>query len=219
MNKRRDYILVFFLLVLFFIFNICCSFHNKKYNTELRDELLKMGELDQNVRIRYGKVTFKNKEHLKENETFLPKERMDGEGKRVFEIIKNVDENNTKRLKEIINEYGWPGYSLVGKKASNCAWLIVQHSGDIEFQKYCLEFIEKAVKNGESSWKNMAYLTDRILVAEGEAQIYGTQFKPENGRMAPFPIRDERNVNNRRREVGLNTLEEYTKQMNKRIPK
>lgn len=77
----------------------------------------------------------------------------------------------------------------------------MQHCGDIEFQKCCLEAIEETAKNSEASWKHVAYLTDRIVVAEGKEQIYGTQFRPENGRMVPFPIRDEEDVNNRRRKV------------------
>lgn len=49
---------------------------------------------------------------------------------------KNVDIENTKKLRAIINKYGWPDANLVGVEASHLAWLIAQHSDhDIKFQK------------------------------------------------------------------------------------
>lgn len=122
MNKKRSCVVVFLLMIVLSIsFNSCSSFFNEKCNTELRDELRKMGRLDQNVRIRNSKVILENRRYLEKDEIFLPKERMDREGRRVFDEIRRVDEENTRRLKEIVDEYGWPSYSLVGKKASNCA--------------------------------------------------------------------------------------------------
>jgi hypothetical protein len=37
---------------------------------------------------------------------------------------KSVDKNNTIILRRIIKDYGWPTINLVGKKASNNAWLL-----------------------------------------------------------------------------------------------
>ena len=51
---------------------------------------------------------------------------------------------------------------------------------------------------------------------EDKKQIYGTQFRKDNGNMVPYPIEDALNVNKRRKEVGLGTLEDYMIQMNKR---
>ena len=43
----------------------------------------------------------------------------------------SVDKANQKRIKQIVGKYGWPTISLVGKRASNAAWLIVQHAPDL----------------------------------------------------------------------------------------
>ena len=47
-----------------------------------------------------------------------------------------------------------------------------------------------------------------------QPQIYGTQFdEDDDGWPVPFPIEDPENVNERRLSLGLNTLEEHTREM------
>mgnify|MGYP001595563003 CR=1 FL=1 len=47
-----------------------------------------------------------------------------------------TDKKNTTELKKIIKKYGWPTIPLVGKRASFCAWLLVQHADHHrQFQK------------------------------------------------------------------------------------
>jgi len=58
-----------------------------------------------------------------------------------------IDNENTKILKQIILEYGWPTISMAGKEASNAAWVIAQHADhDISFQKLCLSLLKQAQK-------------------------------------------------------------------------
>jgi hypothetical protein len=181
---------------------------------DLRRELLTMLEKDQAIR----------EEHLvvmttatPPGEVFVPKEALDEASQALFEEMKALDEAHTARMVEIVEAYGWPGYSLVGEDGSDAAWILVQHSGDVAFQKRCLALLTEAAERGQADWRHVAYLTDRVLVAEGEAQIYGTQFKPEQGRMVPFPIQDEEKVDARRERVGLSPLEEYSRQMNEHL--
>ena len=63
--------------------------------------------------------------------------------------------------------------------------------------------------------KNLALLTDRVLLAEGKKQLYGTQFTFVNGKLKPHPIQDEANVDKRRAEAGLPPLAEYAKMLEK----
>ena len=124
--------------------------------------------------------------------------------------IARVDKRNTARLKEIIDEHGWPGRSLVGERASRSAWLLALHADlDHKFQERALELME-AMEPGEIDPRDIAYLKDRVLVAEGEEQIYGTQFGCRGGDLVPrTPIVDEKDVDERRAEVGLEPLDEY----------
>ena len=121
-----------------------------------------------------------------------------------------IDTKSTARMKEIIAKYGWPGKSLVGEDGASTAWLLVQHADlDRAFQKECLPLSEKAAKTGEASETDYAYLYDRVAVADGLPQRYGTQFM-EGG---PQPIEDEAHVDERRKAIGLGTMAEYAKDM------
>ncbi|MFH1314819.1 MAG: DUF6624 domain-containing protein [Candidatus Uhrbacteria bacterium] len=127
-----------------------------------------------------------------------------------------VDHRNTERMKIIIDEMGWLSISKVGEKGSSNAWLLVQHADhDLEFQKRCLELM-KSEPVGEVSKRNIAYLEDRIAVGDGRPQTYGTQFhKNSDGQLVPQPIANEEKVDERRKDVGLETLDEYKKRMQK----
>jgi hypothetical protein len=127
---------------------------------------------------------------------------------------KDIDRKNTVRMKEIIKKHGWPGKSLVGDDGAHAAWLLVQHADeDREFQKRCLTLLERAVQAKQASGIDLAYLTDRVLVAENKKQVYGTQFRSVDGKLEPNPIEDEKNVDRRRKEVGLPSMDEYRKMM------
>ena len=64
-----------------------------------------------------------------------------------------IDKKNTKRAKQIIEKYGWPGFDLIGRRASHMFWLIVQHADlNPEFQKQSLKLLKQAVKNSAMVW-------------------------------------------------------------------
>lgn len=134
----------------------------------------------------------------------------------------NIDRKNTEHIKQIIKKYGWPTIFLVGKKASNYAWLLVQHADhDVAFQKKCLKLIEKSYKNNQKSINpaNIAYLTDRVLVNESKRQIFGTQFyHNRSGNFVPRPIRDAKNLEENRAKYGLIPFREYQKEFKKFKP-
>lgn len=119
---------------------------------------------------------------------------------------------NAEILNDIIDKIGYPSIDKVGEEASEAAWLVIQHAiGRPAFMKKCLTLLEKAVRQQEVNPINLAYLTDRIAVFEGKNQLYGTQFDwDESGELCPNPYDDIIKVNQRRRKIGLNSLEEQT---------
>lgn len=125
-----------------------------------------------------------------------------------------IDTENTAWMKTVIEKHGWPGKSMVGEDGALAAFLMVQHADrDPEFQRKCLPLLEKAVQAAEANGGHLAYLTDRVLVAEGKPQRYGSQFHVEGGKSVPRPLEDPDNVDARRKAVGLPPLAEYAKQM------
>jgi hypothetical protein len=135
-----------------------------------------------------------------------------GENQKIGKEITRVDKRNTTRLMTIVEEFGWPGRSLVGERASQSAWLIAQHADlNLAFQKHALVLMD-AMPIGEVVPKNIAYLTDRILVAEGKKQAYGTQFECRKGELVPrTPIADPAGIDAKRKAVGMQPLDEYKK--------
>ncbi len=129
----------------------------------------------------------------------------------------NVDKNNTQRMKEIVAEIGWPTISKVGRDASDGAWCLVQHANhDTEiggtFQKDCLNLM-KELPEREVKRRNVALLEDRVMLKEVGFQVYGTQFEQKDGKHIPRPIIDPEHVDERRKAMGLGTLEEGIQQM------
>lgn len=128
------------------------------------------------------------------------------------EEMKELHDRNAKILNEIIDTIGYPTTDKVGKEASESAWLVIQHSiGQPEFMKKCSKLLEKAVSENKADPQSLAYLIDRIAVFEGKEQLYGTQFDwDEYGILSPNHCDDLTKVNERRKSIGLNTLEEQT---------
>lgn len=161
---------------------------------EISSEILKMAEVDQEMRHRVmanGGI-FENKED------------------------EEIDITNTSRMIEIVKEIGWPTVSKVGAEASRMAWLLVQHADhDVNFQKEALELM-KAEPFSEVNLKDIAYLEDRVRVNSKLPQIYGTQFYTHDGIFEPRPIENIEIVDELRAKAGLESLEEYKKIMYKK---
>lgn len=125
------------------------------------------------------------------------------------------DQARTERLKEIIAEHGWPTIDLVGEDGEDAAWAIAQHSDlDPAFQREALELLRDAVALGQASSGNLAYLEDRVAVASGEPQRYGTQVGcGPTGPEPATPIADEAELEARRADAGLEPYADYLAEM------
>jgi hypothetical protein len=122
-----------------------------------------------------------------------------------------VDTLHAKRVREIINDVGWPGISLVGTNAAEGMWLLVQHF-DLADQDQYLPLMEKAVARKEALPENFVYLVDRVRLLHDQKQLYGTQYIPlKEGESMRAPLEDPDHVDERRESVGLPPLLEYEK--------
>lgn len=132
-----------------------------------------------------------------------------------FHGILAVDSRRLARLKEIVDQHGWPGKSLVGEDGAKAAWLLVQHATqDPDFMKRCRGLMERAVRRGEASSVDYAWLVDRVRLQQGKGQLYGTQFiQDSKGRLVLQPLKDPEEVDKRRLEMGLGPLAEYEAQL------
>lgn len=127
--------------------------------------------------------------------------------------VMRVDADNVAWLKAVVAERGWPGKSLVGREAAKGAWVLVQHAdADADFQRRALSLMEKAGPS-EVDAADVALLTDRVLLAAGEKQRYGTQFKRRGKDLVLEPTEDMASLDARRAQAGLPPLETYKSMM------
>jgi len=171
-------------------------------NQTLRSELLKMQNDDQKYRDEVDKI----------RATSLTADEKQKQVAALMEKQERLDKRNLRRLVQIIDKYGWPGRSLVGKEGALTAFLIIQHA-ELEDQKKYFPMLKEAVRRGEANQDYAALLEDRILMREGKKQIYGSQlhFNEVTKKLELWPIEDEENVDVRRTSVGLEPLAEYMK--------
>lgn len=136
--------------------------------------------------------------------------------KKFNDSIKMMYQKNCKECERIFQKYGYPNYDVVGVKSSYNFWLLVQHcDSEVKFQKNILKALKVQVKKGKADPKNLAYLTDRVRKNQKKKQIYGTQvYRDKEGIYKPHPIKKEKRVNERRRELGLDSIEDYLNFMN-----
>jgi hypothetical protein len=175
---------------------------------ELRHEFLQRRNVDQEVRI--ASMNFCKTHAIRD---ISDTDSLSAQQKAELEVLsarfKKVDNENTHWLKEVVEKHGWPTRTLVGVDGANAAWILVQHAdADPQFQRHCLDLMSKCPRE-EVSQENFAYLTDRVLLAEGKKQKYGTQLVWVDRKFQPRPIEDEANVDKIRAAVGLPPLAEY----------
>jgi len=122
-----------------------------------------------------------------------------------------VKEKNAAWLKTVIATKGWPLASRVGRDGAKAVWVLVQHADhDPVFQAEAVSLMEKAARNGEADAADLALLTDRVLLAQGKPQRYGSQFKETaDGVMELQPTEDMKILDALRHEMGLQPLAEY----------
>ncbi len=126
------------------------------------------------------------------------------------DLMRTVDTDNTAALARILDEYGWPGLSLVGEQATTAAWLIAQHA-ELDFQLRALNMLRDAVARGEAPAWHFAYLTDRCLMHRREPQLFGTQYLDtgDGHGLRLWDVADPDHLYARRAEVGLGPHADY----------
>lgn len=128
-----------------------------------------------------------------------------------------IDTASLPAIRRHAQTYGWIDRKRFGHKVSAHAWILVQHADDNpDFQAQMLAAMEPYLSRGEVSKKNYAYLWDRVAVNTGRKQRYGTQPTwqcDDSGKMALKPLEDPENVNARRADMGLGTVEDGLAEM------
>lgn len=132
-----------------------------------------------------------------------------------WKIINEKDSINLITVKQILDERGWLGADVIGNQGNSTLFLVIQHS-DIETQEKYLPMMREAVSKGNARASSLALLEDRVALRKGEKQIYGSQVgrDQDTGEYYVLPLIDPDHVDQRRAEVGLETIQEYISNWN-----
>ncbi len=127
------------------------------------------------------------------------------------ELIKYAkeDHRNQELVISIIEKCGMPTLNEVTQKHMTAIWVGLQHTNE-KYRKKYFPMVEKAVENGDLSKEQYALMKDRILMEEGKPQIYGSQIKDDK----LYKLENPETVNERRKEMGMGTIEEYLRNFN-----
>jgi len=123
-----------------------------------------------------------------------------------------IDCDNTAWLRKQLASIGWFSIPKYGEEADAAAWYLVQHADRAkDFQRDMLTKLE-ALPPGDTDRKRVGYLWDRVAMAEGRPQRYGTQGRCEaNGTWKPFDSEDPSRLDERRASLGMEPIAEHAK--------
>lgn len=132
-----------------------------------------------------------------------------------WKTIAEKDSINLIKIQKILDERGWLGPDIIGNQGNTTLFLVIQHSDQAVQEKY-LPMMREAVAKGNARPSSLALLEDRVALGQGKKQIYGSQIgrNTETGEFYVSPLQDPDNVDKRRAEVGLGTLQEYVSNWN-----
>ena len=132
----------------------------------------------------------------------------------------SVDRDNTKWLRELVEEVGWIDVKRFGSETATKAFLIVQHSGDLRLMQAALPEIEKDMQSGVGDPQDYALLYDRLKLNLGEKQRYGSQIgQNDKGESVMLPLEDKNKVEAYRKAIGLFPLSQYLQIMKQQTGK
>jgi hypothetical protein len=97
----------------------------------------------------------------------------------------------------------WPTRSVVGAAGVRAVWILAQ--GDTALQRVALHRMMESGPD-EALPADVAVLEDRVRLQSGRKQLYGSQLRMVNGKLAPAPIEDSAHVDMRRDAAGLPPL-------------
>lgn len=106
------------------------------------------------------------------------------------------------QVASILKNYGYPAKEVV-HEAIDIPFFILSLAPAAIKERH-LETLKNAADKGSIQWSSLAYYIDKIRVAKGQEQIYGTQFfYNEKKEIVYYPILNPENLSTRRKSVGL----------------
>ena len=182
---------------------------NAAIDFDLKNRLDSIAKYDQLYRPLLQETDLEKREALAQK-LGLAKEDYTGD---LWKKQRLLDTSNLKVVKNILDNYGYPGKSIVGEPTNLIALDVIEHN-PIHIDQY-IDLFKEAAAKGELPMTRVAALEDKYLMQQHKEQIYGTQAQitAANGFFI-WPIKDPEGVNRRRADAGFDrTIEEYAAEL------
>lgn len=175
------------------------------YDFDLIEQLEKFFEQDQSIR----------------NEWFKMRREYGTKSKEEIAISQKMqfqDSLNLLEVKKIIQEYGYPGKSLVGTKYQDVAMWIIHHASDNNVRDKYFHLLYDTATKGEIDKNAFKLFIDRVHMIKFGTQLYGTQseYNSETKTYDMVEIEDRENYEQRFKDLaegkfdlGRINLEDY----------
>jgi len=134
------------------------------------------------------------------------------EAKKYQLIYEKNHAKNEERIKNLLDNNGWPKKSVIGEQGNWTICNVIQHSENDVRIKY-IPMMKEAVLANQLAPRFLVRAQDRIATELGELQIYGGQMKyyPDTKSFNVWPVFDPENIDKRRAEIGLEPITEFLK--------
>lgn len=140
------------------------------------------------------------------------------------QIQQKTDNKNFKHFKQFVKENGFPGRKMFAGKTMLTAFIIhvfkysdILDSNSSQFDKDKFYYLDSLLKiqviNGEFAPNDYAYCFDYSVSSDSVTYFAHPSFSRKNGKRfhINYPVIDPKNLNKRRAEIGLMTIEDQCK--------
>lgn len=171
------------------------------YNPKTEKALAEIFNKDQGIRKEYLAYVRESPQNIS---------KLDSLGK----VMMSTDSINAIEISKILKDVKTQDIQAFSDHAITTIFSVIQHS-NISFQEKYSPFLKQALNNGQIKEKLYVMLLDRMEMAKGNDQMYGTQIltTKENYSFVS-PVYDPINLDKRRLEVGLPKMQDYLNRYN-----
>ncbi|MBN1651473.1 MAG: hypothetical protein JW857_09095 [Bacteroidales bacterium] len=179
----------------------------------------KQGSKKDNLRDRNYLIAFLDtiwhaeQDPIRSRDAMIEKYGADSEQMEHFQkIYKKNHVENERKIRYLLDTYGWPEKELSGDMGNWTICNVIQHADNDIRLKY-LPMMRQAVADKRLEARFLVRAEDRIATERGDLQIYGGQMKyyPETKTFNVWPVYDPVNIDKRRAKLGLEPIAPFLK--------
>lgn len=113
-----------------------------------------------------------------------------------------ADSISFAQIDKILTNYGYPSSAVAGDSYITPFYILSFAPTPLKEKHY--ELLQSAVNKGVLSPKSFAFFADKLRIAKGQKQLYGTQsYFDKDKKEIFYPSEDPDNLQNRRKSIGL----------------